>query len=55
MALVDLWAILLVLARWLPPGILKDLAAVLPSCANNDAPTPRDPRTPTEGTIVVAR
>ena len=32
------WAILIVLARRLPPGVAKDLATVLPACATTTAP-----------------
>jgi uncharacterized membrane protein YkvA (DUF1232 family) len=32
-ALFASWAVLVLLARRLPPGVMKDLAAILPACA----------------------
>ena len=36
--LVASWALLVVLARRLPPGLLKDLASVLPACVTHGPP-----------------
>ena len=48
------WAILLVLARRLPPGSAKDLATVLPACATAARRLRKDPRVPTRAKIAVA-
>lgn len=48
------WAILLVLARRLPPGSAKDLATVLPACATAARRLRRDPRVPTRAKVAVA-
>jgi uncharacterized membrane protein YkvA (DUF1232 family) len=40
------WAVLVLLARRLPPGLLKDLATVLPACATTARRLARDPRVP---------
>ena len=40
------WVVLIVLARRLPPGVLKDLAAILPACASALWKLRRDPRVP---------
>ena len=45
-ALLASWAILVVLARRLPPGLLKDLAAILPACATTLWRLRRDPQVP---------
>jgi uncharacterized membrane protein YkvA (DUF1232 family) len=44
--LVASWAVLVVLARRLPPGLLKDLAAFLPACVTLIRRLRRDPRVP---------
>ncbi len=44
--LVASWALLVVLARRLPPGVLKDLAAFLPACVTVARRLRRDPRVP---------
>ena len=48
------WAILVVLARRLPPGAAKDLATVLPACATTAKRLRRDPRVPRRAKVVVA-
>jgi uncharacterized membrane protein YkvA (DUF1232 family) len=48
------WAILVVLARRLPPGAAKDLATVLPPCATTAKRLRRDPRVPRRAKVVVA-
>ncbi len=45
-AIVVSWGVLVVLARRLPPGVLKDLAAMLPACASTMWRLRRDPRVP---------
>lgn len=44
--LVTSWSVLAVLARRLPPGLLKDLAALLPACVTAVQRLSRDPRVP---------
>lgn len=48
------WAVLLLLARRLPPGAAKDLATVLPACATTARRLRRDPRVPTRAKVAVA-
>jgi uncharacterized membrane protein YkvA (DUF1232 family) len=40
------WVVLLVLARRLPPGILRDLAAFIPDCVTTVRRLRKDPRVP---------
>ena len=47
------WAILIVLARRLPPGTAKDLATVLPACATTMRRLRKDPRVPTRVKVVL--
>src|SRR4051794_13467990 len=51
--LLATWALLVVLARRLPPGLLKDLAAVLPACVTTARRLRRDPRVPRRVKLVV--
>ena len=51
--LIASWALLVVLARRLPPGLLKDLAAVLPACITTARRLRRDPRVPRRVKLVV--
>src|SRR5438067_13398728 len=51
---VGSWAILVVLARRLPPGTAKDLATVLPACATTARRLRRDPRGPVRAKVAVA-
>src|SRR5207244_4621118 len=44
--LVASWAVLVVLARRLPPGLLKDLAGFLPACVTLTRALRKDPRVP---------
>lgn len=48
------WLILFVLARRLPPGLLKDLAGFLPACAITVRRLRRDPRVPRRAKLAVA-
>ncbi len=48
------WALLAVLARRLPAGAAKDLAAVLPACMTTARRLRRDPRVPRRARIAVA-
>jgi uncharacterized membrane protein YkvA (DUF1232 family) len=45
-ALLASWAVLVLLARRLPPGLMKDLAGILPACASTMWRLRRDPRVP---------
>src|SRR3954449_7841697 len=48
------WLVLLLLARRLPPGLLKDLAGFLPACAITVRRLRRDPRVPRRAKLAVA-
>ena len=47
------WAVLVVLARRLPPGILKDLAAFLPACVTLARRLRTDRRVPLRAKVVM--
>jgi uncharacterized membrane protein YkvA (DUF1232 family) len=51
--LVATWGILFVLARLLPPGILRDLAAFIPDCVTTVRRLRKDPRVPRRAKIAV--
>ncbi|MET7836794.1 YkvA family protein [Micromonospora sediminicola] len=51
--LVVSWAVLVLLARRLPPGPLRDLAAFLPDCATTVRRLRRDPRVPRRARIAI--
>ena len=55
-ALVGTWAVLVLLARTLPPGVMKDLAAILPACATTMWRLRHDPDVPrrAKAALVVA-
>lgn len=48
------WALLVVAARRLPPGTLRDLAAILPACLTTVRKLRRDPRVPRRAKVAVA-
>lgn len=48
------WAVLILLARRLPPGLLKDLAGFLPACVTTVRRLRRDPRVPRRAKAAVA-
>ena len=52
-ALVASWALLLVLAKRLPPGILRDLAAFIPDCVTTVRRLRKDPRVPRQARIAI--
>jgi uncharacterized membrane protein YkvA (DUF1232 family) len=52
--LVLSWAVLIVLARRLPPGLARDLAGFLPACATTINRLRRDPRVPRSAKVAVA-
>jgi uncharacterized membrane protein YkvA (DUF1232 family) len=51
--LVASWGLLVILARRLPPGILRDLAAFIPDCLTTVRRLRRDPRVPRKAKIAV--
>ncbi|MFB9356841.1 YkvA family protein [Actinoplanes nipponensis] len=51
--LIASWALLLVLARRLPPGILRDLAAFIPDCVTTVRRLRKDPRVPRRARIAI--
>jgi uncharacterized membrane protein YkvA (DUF1232 family) len=51
--LISSWAILLLLARRLPPGILRDLAAFIPDCVTAVRRLRKDPRVPRRAKIAI--
>jgi uncharacterized membrane protein YkvA (DUF1232 family) len=52
--LIASWAVLIVLASRLPPGLARDLAAFLPSCATTLRRLRKDPRVPRSAKVAVA-
>src|SRR4051812_32542255 len=53
-AMVASWLVLVVLARRLPPGVLKDLAGFLPACVTMVRRLRKDPAVPRSAKIAVA-
>jgi uncharacterized membrane protein YkvA (DUF1232 family) len=51
--LVASWAVLLLAARRLPPGLLRDLAAFIPDCVTTVRRLRKDPRVPRSARIAV--
>jgi uncharacterized membrane protein YkvA (DUF1232 family) len=51
--LVLSWGLLVLLARRLPPGIVRDLAAFIPDCVTTVRRLRRDPRVPRSAKIAV--
>jgi uncharacterized membrane protein YkvA (DUF1232 family) len=51
--LVLTWGLLAVLARRLPPGPLRDLAAFLPACVTTVRRLRKDPRVPRSARVVI--
>jgi len=52
--MVGTWALLVLLARRLPPGLLRDLARFVPACVTTIRRLRRDPRVPPRAKVVVA-
>lgn len=48
------WGVLVLLARRLPPGVLKDLAGFLPSCVTMVRRLRRDPSVPRRAKLAIA-
>jgi uncharacterized membrane protein YkvA (DUF1232 family) len=51
--LVASWGLLLLLARRLPPGLLRDLAAFIPDCVTTVRRLRRDPRVPRRAKVAL--
>ena len=51
--MVASWVVLLLLARRLPPGLLRDLAAFIPDCVTAVRRLRRDPRVPRRAKIAI--
>lgn len=51
--MVASWLLLLVLARRLPPGLLRDLAAFVPDCVTTIRRLRRDPRVPRRARVAI--
>ena len=47
------WGLLILLARRLPPGVLRDLAAVIPDCVTTVRRLRKDPRVPRRAKIAI--
>ena len=47
------WAIMILLARHLPPGLAKDLATALPACVTTARRLRKDPRVPRRVKVAV--
>jgi len=52
-ALMTSWTLLVILARRLPPGVLKDLTGFLPACLTLARRLRRDPRVPRRAKVAV--
>ena len=52
--MVGTWALLVLLACGLPPGLLRDLARFIPDCLTTIRRLRRDPRVPRRAKVVVA-
>ena len=52
--MLSTWALLVLLARRLPPGLLRDLASIVPDCVTAIRRLRRDPRVPRRAKLVVA-
>jgi uncharacterized membrane protein YkvA (DUF1232 family) len=53
LCLLASWALLLILARRLPPGLLRDLAAFIPDCVTTVRRLRKDPRVPRRAKIAI--
>jgi uncharacterized membrane protein YkvA (DUF1232 family) len=51
--LIASWAVLLILARRLPPGVLRDLATFIPDCVSTVRRLRKDPRVPRRAKIAI--
>jgi uncharacterized membrane protein YkvA (DUF1232 family) len=53
LCLLASWALLILLARRLPPGLLRDLAAFIPDCVTTVRRLRKDPRVPRRAKIAI--
>src|SRR3954451_3572684 len=53
LVMVATWGVMILLARRLPPGILRDLAAFIPDCVTTVRRLRKDPRVPRRARIAV--
>ncbi|PWU49048.1 hypothetical protein DLJ46_10345 [Micromonospora globispora] len=51
--LIASWALMVLLARRLPPGVLRDLAAFIPDCLTTVRRLRKDPRVPRRAKIAI--
>src|SRR5262245_5852105 len=51
--IVASWLVLIMLARTLPPGIARDLAAFIPDCVTTVRRLRKDPRVPRKAKIAI--
>jgi uncharacterized membrane protein YkvA (DUF1232 family) len=51
--MITSWGILVLLARRLPPGIVRDLASFIPDCVTTVRRLRRDPRVPRKAKIAI--
>jgi len=54
MLMVGTWALLVLLAHRLPPGLARDLASFVPDCVTTVRRLRRDPRVPRRAKVVIA-
>jgi uncharacterized membrane protein YkvA (DUF1232 family) len=47
------WGVMVLLARRLPPGLLRDVAAFLPACVTTARRLRQDPRVPTRAKVAL--
>ena len=52
--MVGSWALLVLLARRLPPGLLRDLASFVPDCVTTVRRLRHDPRVPRRAKVAIA-
>jgi len=52
-ALLASWGLLVILARRLPPGVLRDLAAFVPDCVTTVRRLRKDPRVPHRAKVAI--
>ena len=52
--MIGTWALLILLARRLPPGLLRDLAGFVPDCVTTIRRLRGDPRVPRRAKVAVA-
>ncbi len=52
--LLVMWAVLAILAKRLPPGLLRDLVEFLPACVTTARRLRKDPRVPVRAKVALA-